>query len=328
MARGNRREEIVRDDTDRLKYEACWQEVVQKTGWEVLAWVLMSNHYHAVIRTPEPNLVDGMRWLQNTWTRRFNVRHRQWGHLFGGRYKGILCEEGEYLRLLINYVHLNPVRAGIITEQSKLESYNWSSLKDYCLPQRKRRPWIATQQGLAAFGYQDLARYRRDYLERLNTNIDWEYPRKAGLRPLGNQTLNSTFQRGWCFGSEGFRESMLKLLGQGSGNSEHKAASGYTADDARERNQQFAREIIQAGLQYYKLDEADLVRRKKGDRRKVTIAAAIRATTTMKLSWIAEELFMGSPSKLSYLISAVKDDKKAVREIKHIMEIAKKVKKV
>ena len=123
MARGDCREEIVRDDQDRVAFEKLLGEVLVKTGWEVLAWVLMGNHYHAVVRTPEANLVDGMRWLQNTWTRRFNVRHWLWGHVFGGRYKSIVCQEGDYLRHLINYVHLNPVRAGLLLRENKLEGY-------------------------------------------------------------------------------------------------------------------------------------------------------------------------------------------------------------
>ena len=80
---------------------------------------LMGNHYHLVLETPEPNLVAGMAWLQNTCTRRNNVRHRLWGHVFGGRYKAVLVdgEAGNYLATLIDYVHLNPARAGLATVQ-------------------------------------------------------------------------------------------------------------------------------------------------------------------------------------------------------------------
>ena len=70
------------------------EEVVESSGWVLYAWVLMSNHYHFLFKTPEPNLVQGMSWFQNTWTRRFNARHRYWGHLFGGRYKAKPVEEG------------------------------------------------------------------------------------------------------------------------------------------------------------------------------------------------------------------------------------------
>ena len=62
------------------------------TGWRVHAWVLMGNHYHLVIETPDANLVAGMKWLQNTYTRRYNTRHRLWGRLFGDRYKAVLVQ--------------------------------------------------------------------------------------------------------------------------------------------------------------------------------------------------------------------------------------------
>jgi len=84
---------------------------VESSGWVLYVWVLLSNHSHLPFRTPEPNLVQGMSWFQSTWTRRFNSRHRLWGHLFGGRDKGKPVEEGDYLRRLLAYIHLNPVRA-------------------------------------------------------------------------------------------------------------------------------------------------------------------------------------------------------------------------
>ncbi len=86
MARGDRREPIVEDGEDRRVFLATLGQAATRTGWRVHAWVLMTNHYHWLIETAQANLVDGMRWFQNTYTRRFNARHRRWGHVFGGRY--------------------------------------------------------------------------------------------------------------------------------------------------------------------------------------------------------------------------------------------------
>ena len=97
----------------------------------------MNNHYHLLLRTPEPNLVQGMSWFQHTWTRRFNARHRLWGHLFGGPHKAKPVEEGDYLTRLIGYLHLNPVRAGLVKRRDGSESYPWSSLLDYVKAPRK-----------------------------------------------------------------------------------------------------------------------------------------------------------------------------------------------
>ena len=87
MARGNRRETVFHDDEDRKFFLATLGEVCRMTGWRVHAWVLMGNHYHLCLETPDANLVAGMKWLQNTVTRRYNVRHHAWGRLFGERYK-------------------------------------------------------------------------------------------------------------------------------------------------------------------------------------------------------------------------------------------------
>jgi REP-associated tyrosine transposase len=82
MGRGNRHEEIFLDEDRRFFLKAV-AEVCAQTGWRVHASVIMGNHYHLFIETPEANLVEGMKWLQNTYTRRFNVRHRAWGRVFG-----------------------------------------------------------------------------------------------------------------------------------------------------------------------------------------------------------------------------------------------------
>jgi putative transposase len=125
MARGDRRESIIGGDKDRWMCIETLGEAWQKTGWLVDAWVVLSNQYHLVLRTPQPNLVAGMRWLQNTYTRRFNVRNQLWGQVFGGRYKAVLVQSrefgsGDYLSNLIDYVHLNPIRAGILNGTSQI----------------------------------------------------------------------------------------------------------------------------------------------------------------------------------------------------------------
>ena len=86
MARGDRRGSIVCDDEDRQRFVSTLGEACERTGFIVHAYALLPNHYHIALEIPEANLVDGMRWLQNTYTRRFNVRHKLWGHVFGGCY--------------------------------------------------------------------------------------------------------------------------------------------------------------------------------------------------------------------------------------------------
>ena len=79
----------------------------------------MSNHFHLVLETPNANLVEGMRWLQSTYTNRLNHRHKLFGHVFSGRYKAVLVEGSGngYLRTVCDYVHLNPVRGALSLEE-------------------------------------------------------------------------------------------------------------------------------------------------------------------------------------------------------------------
>ena len=92
MSRGNQGREIFRDDEDRQLFLKTLDEACGKTGWAVHTYVLMGNHYHALLETPEANLVDGMKWFLGTYTQRFNSRHRVFGHLFQGRYRALVID--------------------------------------------------------------------------------------------------------------------------------------------------------------------------------------------------------------------------------------------
>ena len=156
MARGNRRESIFREDSDRLAWLDYLGQVCHRTAWRVYGWVLMGNHYHLLVETPGANLVSGMQWLQTAYTVWFNRRHAPSGHLFGGRYKAVLIDEAEpqsnmlygYLGTVLDYLHLNPVRAGIVGGRSskRLLDYCWSSLTGaYLCSPRKRPKWAPVE---------------------------------------------------------------------------------------------------------------------------------------------------------------------------------------
>ena len=125
-SRGNEQRPIFRDDVDCTMFLTFLGQAVQRFGWSITAWVLMTNHYYLVIQTPEANLSRGMHWLNGTYAGWFNHRHKRSGHLFQGRFHAFLVERETYLRELLRYVVLNPVRAKMV---ERPEDYRWSSYR-------------------------------------------------------------------------------------------------------------------------------------------------------------------------------------------------------
>jgi len=132
------RRAIVRDDRDRQRWLELLDRIATRCGWRLFAWVLMSNHFHLYMRTPQPNLSAGMHDLNSGYAGAFNRRYQRSGPLFQGRFKAVLVEDESHDLELTRYIHLNPVRAGI---EKRPEDYDWSSYQDY-LGVRKALAWL------------------------------------------------------------------------------------------------------------------------------------------------------------------------------------------
>ena len=168
MNRGDRRELIFIDDADRQRFVETLGEACAKTGWQVHAYVLMPNHFHVVVETPQPNLVAGMKWLLGTYTSRFNQRHKLFGHLFSGRYKSLIVDGSgsSYLKSVGDYVHLNPARAKLVAADVPLTSFAWSSWPAYLLAPSNRPAWLRVHRLLGAWGIPEDSPAGRQRLEQ------------------------------------------------------------------------------------------------------------------------------------------------------------------
>jgi REP element-mobilizing transposase RayT len=321
MARGNRLDPIfvAPKGKDQELFLKTLAQACERTGFHVWAWVLMKNHYHLVLETPKANLVSGMSWLQNTYTRRFNARHKKWGRLFGDRYKSILIEEersgggSSYLATLLDYVHLNPARAGLIAaENPKANSvldYPWSSIaRGYALPPKHRPKWLAADAGMELFGLKDNAKSRRRFVERLDGRMMSEEAERCGVAEIDGQTLNSSLRRGWYWGSEEFKESLLLRLDSMAAEKQKEGLdlpSGFeyvSGQQFRDHDLAHAEAIVARAVEHFGIamdERSTLPKLPRGDWTLVAIAWAICRNTSVPQHWVAQRLHLKSAGNVS-----------------------------
>jgi len=149
VIRGIERKGIFEDDKDREDFLERLSGLLQEKVTPCYGWALMSNHVHLLLRTGIVPIASIMRRLLTGYAVRFNRRHRRHGHLFQNRYKSILCEEDRYLMQLVAYIHLNPVRAGIV-DVAALKVFPFTGYS--ALLGKRDRPWQDTEYVLALFG--------------------------------------------------------------------------------------------------------------------------------------------------------------------------------
>jgi putative transposase len=148
MARGNAREDIFRNDTDRLHFLSCLGAVCERFDWQVWAYCLMDNHYRLLVETRRATLSRGMREVNGIYTQAFNRRHGRVGHVLQGRYKSVLIDKDAYLQEVSRYIVLNPVRARLCANAGDWE---WSSYRAV-MGKAPAEDWLAVADTLAIFG--------------------------------------------------------------------------------------------------------------------------------------------------------------------------------
>jgi putative transposase len=225
-ARGNERRAIYRDDRDRSRFLELLEELVGRFGVGLHAYVLMDNHYHLVVETPRANLSEAMQWLGVSYSGWFNRRHGRAGHLFQGRFKGIVLEGVGVAATVADYVHLNPVRvkrlgldkaaqrrwrsgmgeasAGTVVAERlrRLRQYRWSSYRAYVgwadCPYWLTRERILEALGGGRLGQRErMGKYRRQAEQMVREGREespWERL-EAGLVLGGKQFVRQMRRR-------------------------------------------------------------------------------------------------------------------------------------
>ncbi|UCF72437.1 MAG: transposase [Deltaproteobacteria bacterium] len=150
IGRGIERVKIFSNKADREDFLNRVEQLCRGGALIVYAWALMPNHFHVLVRTGRQPLSKSMRRLLTGYVINFNLRHKRHGHLFQNRYKSIVCEEDPYLLELTRYIHLNPLRAGMVKDMSALGRYPWTGHS--VLVGKVKRVWQDTVTVLSYFG--------------------------------------------------------------------------------------------------------------------------------------------------------------------------------
>jgi putative transposase len=161
MGRGIERTNIFRTDQDRGDFLNRVAQLCMDADLTVYAWSLMANHFHLLARTGRHPISKSMRRLLTGYVVNFNLRHKRHGHLFQNRYKSIICEDDPYLLELTRYIHLNPLRAGIVGDMKGLNQYRWAGHS--AIMGRVKRHWqdIDTVLGYFGKGHKAIEKYER-----------------------------------------------------------------------------------------------------------------------------------------------------------------------
>ncbi len=299
MCRGNRQGPIFGDRTDHERFLETLGETCGRCGWLVHAYVLMGNHYHLLLETPEPNLVDGMRWFQGVYTQRFNARHQVGGHLFQGRYKSLLVDRGEYFATVAGYIHLNPARAGSFDlNRGSLADFEWSSYRGYLRP-ADRPEWLIAKRVLQSLGFEDDPAGRARYCSAMQTRVaeiaHSDHPEKT-------DDVWRKIRQGWIFGSDRFCDDVRAAVNRAANGTRRDSHSGGAA---LQHDEQAAEELLEKGMSILRITRSSLAGMKKGDDRKKAIAWLIRKNTSVKNEWISKALQMGNVATVSRSVGAV-----------------------
>ena len=174
IVRGINRREIFFDDPDRDNFLNRLGDILSDSKTPCFAWALMTNHLHLLLRTGTVPIATVMRRLLTGYAVSFNRRHRRHGHLFQNRYKSILCQEDPYLLELVRYIHLNPLRAGIVKELKGLNKYPYGG---HCALMGKSEPGFQDVDYILNLFGKKVAEARRLYLKFVRKGV------AAGRRP-------------------------------------------------------------------------------------------------------------------------------------------------
>lgn len=298
-SRGNQREQIYWDDTDREEFIKILHRTKERYGYLIHAYVLMSNHYHVLIETPYANIKQIMQNINTSYTVYINRRHKRFGHLFQGRYKAFIVDKESYLLELGRYIHLNPVRAGIVR---RAEDYIWSSYQDYV--NSKRRLIVTDTDDTLFYFSKKRAIAAKKYREFIEAGEKEESPFSS---VIGNVLGDETFRK--------------KVMGYFKGTPDKVEIPEFKRVQARPEIEA----ILRATAKYYGIREEELLQRKKAAAKQHKLAIHLSKTLSGEKNSEVGKVF---GITVQAVTNAIKDIEKSDRERKNLHKEITNIKEI
>lgn len=277
--RGNYRRDLFLSPGEAQAFLATVKETKERMGWRVHAYALMRNHYHLAIETPQPTLVQGMHWLQTTWASRFNRFRSESGHLFQGRYCALLIENSGVLGKIVDYIHLNPVRAKIVPAD-QVTTYRWSSLAGIV----RGEGWVDDAGWRAGGRFGAEPEHRRAYeaylIEIAQDEARWE---QLGLKGLS---------KGWAIGTSGWRHTIAKEYAQLALN------PGVETAQVREMRELVWEQAVADALKLAGRTSDQLQTKPMSQPWKLELADRVQRESGASVAWLARRLLLGRDASL------------------------------
>jgi len=282
--RGNYRRDLFETTGAAEAFLSALDTAILRYGWKLHAYVLMRNHFHLALETPRPNLVEGMHWLQTTLASRFNRFRQERGHLFQGRYQAILLEDFSTLARVVDYLHLNPVRAKVVMP-AQVGAYRWSSLGRFI--KGPRPAGLTGTDWLAAGGWNDDPQGWKNYEQYLiELGLNEAECKRRGLEGLS---------KGWALGTNAWRKTLAEDHAQARLN------PGLEKQEMRELNEAAWRTMLQNELAKQGKNQEALQTKPLSRPWKLELARKLRGEGA-SIGWVAQNLILGKPATLrSYL---------------------------
>lgn len=284
--RGNFRQSVFASAGAWQAFLLALGEAAERFRWRVHAYAVMANHYHLALATPEPNLAVGMHWLQSTYATRHNRFRRRQGHLFQGRFKSLLVEDAAHLARVVDYIHLNPVRAGIVAADQLLE-FRPSSLGQFVAGSHPG--WLAAEEFLRAAGFIESSEAWTAYVERLIA---------LATKPGDDERMTrGAMSTGWAIGTQGWRRTLAREHAQ------TRLAPEWAIDELSTFREDLWQRELAAGLREVGHTLDDAATDPSINPWKLELALRLRRVTAAHYRWIAATLNMGAASSVRAAIS-------------------------